>query len=125
MKKSVIILGALALFSAMYLGGCSDSSGKPSRALVESEFRHAWHAIHGEKGEKGFHWILEKIKVGSIDLESDGKVARVNITYGYEAYGKSRTKTIRFKYLKVGDTWQIEDREGRDHSSIVGYNMTP
>jgi len=122
MKKEIIIAAALLFVS---LTGCSKSNGKPSREIIESEFRHAWYAIHGEMGEKGYRWKLDKLKVGDIFLEPQGNIARVTITYTYEAYGSPVTKTIKFKYLKVDKAWQIEDRDGKDHQSTTTYNMTP
>lgn len=109
------------------MSGCSKQ--KLEKSVVESEFRHAWAAVHGENGDKGL-WRrkLEDCKVVDVTPGDTANHATAIIIYTYrswQSFGHSETKTGQFKYIKLGDSWQIEDRDGKEASSSTRWQITP
>ena len=123
--KLVVFVGVIFALSLMGLQACS---GGPeiSEALVESEFRHAWYAIHGKNGEKGYRWKLISLKVGKVEPKKDKKSAKVSISFTYtDTSGKELQRQGGFTFLKKGDSWELEDRFARSTSSKTRYQITP
>ncbi|MFH1673207.1 MAG: hypothetical protein ABIF87_07265 [Pseudomonadota bacterium] len=119
-KTTLVVLGIL--LTAII--GCGGSS-KPSNALIESEFRHAWYAIHGESGKKGWGWNLQQIEIGGVSVDRDSGTAKASIKFTYLASGGTYTKTGDFVFRRFGDKWEIDDREGIDSLSKTKFQMTP
>jgi hypothetical protein len=119
----IFYVAILAISISLHIG-CNSFAEKPSSALIETEFRHAWYAIHGESGQKGYYnWKLVDFEVKNV--KSNGKKADAIIDFHYSVSGSLVAKTGKFTLLKSGDTWVIVDREGKDPSSSTRYQMTP
>ena len=106
------------------LVGC-DSSRGPKNAVIESEFRHAWHAIHGEAGEKGYGWKLQQIEIGGITVDHDAGTAKVSLKFTYQGSAGIVSKTGDFEFRRFGDKWEIDDRDAKSSTSSTRFQMTP
>lgn len=102
-----------------------ETTSKPSKSIIESEFKHAWYSLHGEHGEKGYGWELISLQIGKIKIEPKTNIAKVTITYTYKANGGITVKTGKFIFIKLNGEWQIEDRDARNPDSSTRYQMTP
>jgi len=104
--KTAFVLGIA--FMLAVITGCA-SKDQPSNTVVESEFRHAWYAIHGESGEKGYHWKLQQVEIGGVSSDKNAGTAKASIKFTYEDSGRPVTKTGDFVFRRFGDKWEIED----------------
>jgi len=120
--QRTILLGIAFMLTVITGCGLND---RPSGSVIESEFRHAWYAIHGESGEKGYHWKLQQLEIGGISADRDAGTAKVSIKFTYEVSGRPVTKTGDFVFRRFGDKWEIDDREGKDSFSPTRFQMTP
>ena len=123
----VIFARLLSFFIILCLGLAACSSGPeiPDK-VVEKEFRHAWYAIHGENGQKGYRWKLVSLKTSKINVKPKKNTAVVSIAFTYmDAAGKSYNRRGKFNFLKKGNTWEIEDRGARSMTSSTRYQITP